>query len=96
MYKLLSTKPFDKRYKKLIKRNSELADRFISVFKKLMDDPFDISLETHKVNSRKYGETFSSSITGDIRVIWVFDKEKTLIIILLDIGGHSGSKKAYQ
>lgn len=95
MYKLLSTKPFDKRYKNLIKRNSELAERFISVFEKLRDDPFEISLETHKVNSRKYGETFSSSVTGDIRVIWILDKEQTLIIILLDIGGHSGSKKVY-
>ena len=50
-------------------------------------------------------DVFSSSVTGDIRIIWRYldenIKSKTIEILeiqvleLLDIGGHSGGKSVY-
>ena len=96
MYKLVPTKSFDKHYQKLIKRNNELGERFINIFEKLRNDPFQSSLKTHKVVSRNVGEAYSTSVTGDLRIIWHFDKETILMIILLGIDGHSGSKRVYK
>ncbi len=96
MYKIAATKPFDRQYQKLIKKNKELIQNFIDVVEKLRINPFQSTLKTHKVMSRKYGEAYSSSITGDLRLIWCFDNEQILIIILLDIGSHSESRKVYK
>ncbi|MBI4009297.1 type II toxin-antitoxin system mRNA interferase toxin, RelE/StbE family [Candidatus Roizmanbacteria bacterium] len=95
MYELISTEFFEKRVERLIKNNSLLKKKIRKTFKLLRSDPFYPGLETHKVNSKNFGETFSSSVTSDIRVIWLFDKGQILIILLLDIGGHSGSRKVY-
>ena len=95
MYKLVATKPFDRKYKKVTKRNKILQEKIIQTLEKLKNNPFDITLDTHKSNTRKYGERYSSSVTGDIRVIWDFDKETITLILLLDLGGHSGKNKVY-
>ncbi len=58
-------------------------------------DPFYPGLKTHKVNSRLFGNAFSSRVTGDIRIIWKFDDNKTLTLLLMDLGGHSGRGKVY-
>jgi mRNA-degrading endonuclease YafQ of YafQ-DinJ toxin-antitoxin module len=39
---------------------------------------------------------YSSSISGDLRIIWEFSENEINIIDLLDIGGHSGSKSVYK
>lgn len=96
MYKIAATKPFDRQYQKFIKKNKELVQNIIDVIEKLRINPFQSTLKTHKVVSRKYGETYSSSITGDLRIIWCFDNKQILIIILLDIGSHSGSRRVYK
>jgi mRNA-degrading endonuclease YafQ of YafQ-DinJ toxin-antitoxin module len=61
---------------------------------KILKDPFYKGLKTHKVNSSKWGEIYSSRITKDLRVLWDFSQNE-LIIIIVDIGGHEGSKAAY-
>jgi len=38
---------------------------------------------------------FSSWLDPDLRIIWNFDGENKIVIILLDIGGHSGGKSVY-
>jgi len=39
---------------------------------------------------------YSSKVTGDLRIIWNFDKNNNLFLILLDLGGHEGKNKVYK
>lgn len=74
-YKTYTSKHYDREYRKLAKRNS--------------------NLRTHTVNSKLYKEAYPSRVTKDIRIIWIFDGERNGIM-LLSIGGHSGSAKVYK
>ena len=94
-YRLRFTKSFENRYIKLLKKNRQLKEKVDRTLEILKNNPFNPSLKTHKVVSRNVGEAFASGVTGDIRIIWHFDKFEILVIILLDIGGHSGSRKVY-
>jgi mRNA-degrading endonuclease YafQ of YafQ-DinJ toxin-antitoxin module len=86
-----------KKARKLVKKNIKLEVKIASCLVKLKNNPFDISLGTHKVNSKKFGLKYSSIITGDLRFIWDFDTEslKVQIIEIFDIGGHSGTDGVY-
>lgn len=95
MFILKSTKSFDNEYLKLIKRDKKLENKIIKILKIIANNPFDNCLKTHKVNTRNLGIKFSSRINGDLRVIWDFDERNNLILVLLDIGGHSGNRKVY-
>ena len=95
MYKIKPSKSFLKSAKKLIKQKRITVDRLDSVVKRLAEDPFENGLKTHKVNSRIKGLQYSSRVDGDLRIIWNFDKNENLVIILLDLGGHSGNKAVY-
>lgn len=95
MYATLSTPTFDKAYKKLIKDDLEKEKRTKKAIKLMCADPFYPSLKSHKVNTRNFGERWSSWITGDIRIIWDFDADHRLIILLLAITKHSGTHKEY-
>ena len=66
------------------------------VLEQLKEDPFYSSLQSHKVNTSNFGRCWSSWVTGDTRIIWDLDENNNLIILLLDIGKHSGSEKVYQ
>lgn len=96
MFDLLTTKGFDKTYVIITKGDQKLQKRVQKVFKLLRLDPFYPSLKTHKANTKNYGEKWSSRVSGDIRIIWDYDSENKLIILLLDIGGHSGTHKIYK
>jgi len=96
MYELVTTESFENSLKRLVKNNSYLKKRINKAFKLLKSTPFYPSLKTHKINTSQYGEVLSSRVTGDIRILWLFDADKIFIIILLDIGGHSGSKRVYK
>ncbi len=92
----IQTKEFKKSYKKLFKHNKELQIKIVKILLKMENDPFYPSLKTHQVSLTKYDKkVWSSSITGDIRIIWTFDNENNLIILLLNIGGHSGTNSVY-
>ncbi len=96
MYTPLSTPTFDKAYKKLIKGNLEKEKRTKKAIKLMRTDPFYPSLKSHKVNTRNFGERWSSWITGDLRVIWDFDKEEKMRIILFAIVTHTGTHREYK
>ncbi len=96
MYTPVSTPTFDETYKKLIKGNQEKEKRTQKAIDLMRKDPFYPSLKSHKVNTRNFGEKWSSWITGDLRIIWDFDKEEELIIILFAITKHSGSHRQYK
>ena len=59
-------------------------------------DPFYPSLKSHKVNTRNFGQKWSSWITGDLRIIWDFDEVTKQIILLFAVTKHSGSHKEYK
>ena len=95
MYELQTTSNFRKRYKNLAEKNKKLQDSVQKTLDLLRLNPKYKSLKTHKVFLSQYGEVYSSFVTGDIRIIWL-QVETKLIILLLDIGGHSGSKSVYK
>ena len=95
-YKLKDTKHFKRRYDKFTRKNPFLKKRIKKVLKIMRMDPFYKGLNTHKVDALKHGVHYSSTVTGDIRIIWNFDEDDNIIILLLTIGGHSGKYKVYK
>lgn len=95
MYSVKQSKYFTKSVEKLLKQRRISLTKINNVIIKLSSNPFDPSLKSHKVNTRTFGLQYSSRIDGDLRIIWSFDENENLIIHLLDIGGHSGSKSVY-
>ena len=96
MFILIFTKDFDEKYTQVIKKSKQVEKKVRKALHFLEQDPFYPSLKTHKANTKNYGEKWSSWVTGDIRIIWDYDTENRLVIILLDIGKHSGSQKVYK
>ena len=94
-YKLEFTKKTANKYKKLTTNNKQLQQKIQEILKILVDEPFHPRLKTHKVQISNYGTVYSSSITKDIRIIWELENDK-ITMVLLDIGGHSGSKGVYK
>ena len=94
-YQLEFTKKVARKYKKLTTNNKHLQEKVQEILKILIDNPFHSKLKTHKVQITNYSIVYSSSVTKDIRIIWEFEKDK-VIIVLLDIGSHSGSKGVYK
>ncbi len=94
MYSIFPTKAFSRKAKKILrtKQLQESFKRSIAIFE---INPFAKGLFTHKVQSRKYGLMYSSKVTGDIRLIWNFDENNMILILLFDIGGHEGARKVY-
>ena len=96
MYTPVSTPAYDESYKKLIKGDQEKERRAKKAVKLMRVDPFYPSLNSHKVNTRHFGEKWSSWITSDLRIIWDFDRAEKKIILLFCIARHSGSHKEYK
>ncbi len=97
MFDINFSKYSRKKAEKLVSKSKELRQKLGQTLIILSETPFDLALKTHKVNSKKFGERYSSRLTGDLRIIWDFDKDTRLvkIIMIQDIGGHSGNKGVY-
>ncbi len=86
-----------KTYKKKIKKDKKLEKSVLKAIEILKKDPFHNSLKTHKVDTKRNKDIYSSSITGDWRIGWIFDENRqTAIIICLEIGTHSGAEQIYK
>ena len=96
MYTLVATPTFDETYKKLIKGAQKKEKRTKKAIKLMRTDPFYPSLKSHKVNTRNFGQKWSSFITGDLRIIWDFDPEEKKRIILFAIVTHTGTHREYR
>jgi len=96
MFLLKFTATFISHREKVIGTNEVVNKRLRASLQKLALNPHHSSLKTHKANTKNYGEKWSSWTTGDIRIIWDYDTENRLVIILLDIGKHSGTHKVYK
>lgn len=96
MFDVRYTLIYLKTYKKKIQKDKKLKKALSKTIEKLKEDPFHSSLNTHKVDTKRNKDIYSSRITGDWRVGWVFDKDKkTAIIICLELGTHSGADQIY-
>lgn len=96
MYMLLFTNSFPPTYKTLIKGHKVYEKRTNKTLKLLKVDPLYPSLNSHKVDTRHFGKKWSSWISGDLRIIWDFDKEVKMRIFIFAIVTHSGSHKEYK
>jgi mRNA-degrading endonuclease YafQ of YafQ-DinJ toxin-antitoxin module len=96
MYQLKFESQFHRTFGKLTKKDHVLKKRIIKALEQLRQNPRYPSLKSHKVETRQYGTRWSSSVTGDIRIIWDFDEHQNLSILVLDVGGHSGKHKVYK
>lgn len=94
-YRIRTTPSFNRRFKKLSKKNSVLKNSIYEVLNRLSINPYQKSLKTHKVNSRVFKNAFSSRVTGDLRIIWSFDNSSSKVVNIYDLGGHEGSNKVY-
>jgi mRNA-degrading endonuclease YafQ of YafQ-DinJ toxin-antitoxin module len=89
MYELVPSNNFRKQYFKLIEKDSLVGKRIDKVTNFLQVNPFHPGLNTHVIgNHRKYGNIYSSRVTGDIRILWAISPSEELVILLLKIGGH--------
>jgi len=95
MYQILSTKKFDKRFVQITKKNKQIKKKILVALEKIRQNPYNPSLRSHKVNARSLGVKWSSFVTKDIRIIWDFDKNNDMILIMLTLGSHSGKHKVY-
>ena len=96
MYKLVFAKNFWKKYRIIVKKNNRLKKKIVKTFELLALNPRHSTLKSHKVATKKFGEKWASKITGNLRIIWDYDKNKKLTILILSFGGHSGKQKVYK
>ncbi len=94
-YRLVKTTRFQKKTSRLVSRNEPLRKKISKTLKTLQKNPFFSGLKTHKVQSRIYGIKYSSRVSKDVRIIWNFDEQNKVCLLLLDLGSHSGSGKVY-
>jgi mRNA-degrading endonuclease YafQ of YafQ-DinJ toxin-antitoxin module len=91
MYKLIFIGYFEKKLAILIKNNSKIDQKIETTLQLLSLNPLEQKLSSHKV-----GEYWSSRVTGDIRIIWIYGEDREVKVLeLLDIGGHSGNRGVY-
>lgn len=85
MIEVAFSNSFKRAYKKKIKGNPEIEILFKKKLSIFLNNPYDISLRTHKL-SGKLSEIWSFSISFSIRVTFIFvDDQK---VLLESIGTH--------
>jgi len=90
-YQIVTSKQFERAFKKFSGKNQKLKDSIFKALQKLADDPYDSSLRTHKL-SGKLAAYLACYCGYDCRIIFVLEQSKTKSdsqnILLLDIGTH--------
>lgn len=76
---------WDKIYKKRIKSNQKLHEKFKERIKLFEKDPGNPMLKLHPLKGSRTG-LFAFSVTGDVRAILVIEEDTA---ILVDIGTHA-------
>ena len=85
MIKVSWDQGFKRAYRKKVKNDAELEDRFWDAMEMFVKEPFQSRLRTHKLTGRLEGLwAFSGSF--DCRVIFRFLSKTE--ILLIDFGGH--------
>ncbi|MGR3311151.1 MAG: type II toxin-antitoxin system RelE/ParE family toxin [Candidatus Brocadiales bacterium] len=89
MRKLVWHTSFRRAFKKCTKKKPYLAQRIFDTLQKLASDPFEPSLETHKLKGRLEG-LWACKVEYDCRIVFGFENiaDETGRIVLIDIGTH--------
>ena len=95
-FELQLTPEFIADYQKMVKKDKSLIKKFTKALELLSSNPYHNSLRSHKVDTIDNNNVWSSSVTGDIRVIWIYDTNQKMVIVLLESGTHSGANKVYK
>ena len=95
MFELNFLSLFKRKVKKLTRRDPKLATQFKTTLDLLAADPTDVRLRSHKVTHRGRA-AFSSSVTGDLRIIWDYSNDEVNMLDIIDTGGHEGGKGVYR
>jgi mRNA-degrading endonuclease YafQ of YafQ-DinJ toxin-antitoxin module len=95
MFKIEFVDGFEKSFKKVINNDPILIKKFYKTISLLAINPNYPSLKTHKVNIIDNEDVWVSSVSGDVRIAWIYDKDERLIITCLKLGTHSGSNQIY-
>ena len=85
MTRLIWGSSFKKAYRKTIKNNPHLKERFQKVIKTFEKDPFHPSLKTHKLSGKLKG-LWAFVVEYNCRVVFQFLEEGD--VLLIDIGKH--------
>lgn len=94
MYAVIFTNTFWIKYHLLVKA-PPIKKKVVKALQLLAENPRHPSLRSHKVMSQHYGEKWSSSLTGDLRIIWEYSQDETLTILVLTLGSHTGKHRVY-
>ena len=96
MYTLRFLDSFKSTYNAIVKGDLEKEKRTKKALNFLRQEPFYPSLKSHKANTRSFGLRWSSWISGDLRIIWDFDAEEKMRIIIFAIVTHTGAHREYK
>lgn len=80
---------FKRAYKALLRKRPALQPKVESVLQLLASDPFEASLQTHKLKGQLAG-SWACTVEYDCRIVFDFVKrlETNEEILLIDIGSH--------
>jgi mRNA-degrading endonuclease YafQ of YafQ-DinJ toxin-antitoxin module len=96
MFTLRRSNRFVRKLKKLLKHDAGLQAAFREALTQLATDPMNSKLRLHKVRDADGQLAFSSRVTGGLHIIWRYANDAVDVLDLLDVGGHSESKKVYR
>jgi addiction module RelE/StbE family toxin len=89
--RLLSwSKGFRRGFKKATRNNPGLQEKIFLILDKLLADPFDPQLKTHKLHGKLAG-LWACQVEYDCRIVFTFEKDfddQNDLIVLVDIGKH--------
>lgn len=94
-FKLVYSREFERRAKKLVKSNPGLKPKIKKSLILISTDSFNPTLKSHKVKTSNYGLVYSSRVTGNLRILWVRENDE-VVIFVITIGGHEGGSKVYR
>lgn len=96
MHTLIFSTTFTRKLDKLAQKDGTVRSKVKEILYALARNPFFPSLGSHKVDTRIYGKRWSSRVSGDIRIIWDFDRGNFRVVYLFTIGRHSGNDRVYK
>lgn len=88
MRKLIWHNSFKRAYRKYVKKRPILKQKIFDALEKLISNPFERSLQTHRLKGRLDG-LWACRVEYDCRIIFGFEEDsKNGGIVLIDIGDH--------
>lgn len=84
MYKLYTTKTFDKKLKRFISKHNELEEEIAKTLDLLVNNPYEPRLKIHKLSGLLKNEK-AISLSYEYRILFIIEDDK---IFLTNIGSH--------